>query len=318
METYLTKEEKAELRKANDLKAWAGFATSWGLIAAAMAMVAMWSNPLTIILALVIIGGRQLALGILLHECSHRSWFCSQAMNDWVGHWLAGIPMLVPMDFYRPYHFAHHTKTGTDDDPDVDNIRHYPVSKNSFRRKLLRDFTGQSGIKTLLAVLFFVNTGRVGNARAMGKQTRQLSKKDMLKTTLKNYRDILIVHGFFFVLLWSLGQPLLYLLWWVAFLIPYQWISRIRQVGEHGAMPQLSGDDVRLTTRTTVARWWERLLFAPHYVNYHCEHHLVPTVPSYNLGRLHQLVKARGFYQEYPDALAHGYGEVIRKATTTC
>ena len=315
MNNYLTQEEKKELRQASDVKAWAGFATTWGLIMAAMTMVAIFPNPLTIILALFIIGGRQLALGILLHECSHRSWFRSAKMNDWAGHWLAGIPMLVPMHFYRPYHFSHHTKTGTDEDPDVDNIRNYPVSKKSFRRKLLRDFTGQSGIKTLLAVLFYVNTGRVGNARAMGKQTKQLSKKDILTTTVKNYRDILIVHGIFIAVLWGLGQPMLYLLWWVAFLVPYQWISRIRQVGEHGAMPELSGKEVRLTTRTTIARWWERLLFAPHYVNFHCEHHLVPTIPSYNLGRLHQLVKERGFYNDHPYALAHGYGEVISRAT---
>ena len=317
MNEYLTKEEKQQLKQANDRKAWAGFITTWGLIAGAMALVAFWPNWLTIILALFIIGGRQLALGILLHECSHRSWFRSEAMNDRMGHWLAGIPMLVSMDFYRPYHFAHHTKTGTDEDPDVDNIRNYPVSKQSFRRKLLRDFTGQSGMKTLLAVLLYVNTGRIGNARAMGKQTKQLSTQEMLKTTFKNYRDILIFHGTFFVLLWGLGQPMLYLLWWAAFLIPYQWISRIRQVGEHGAMPQLSGKDVRLTTRTTIARWWERLLFAPHFVNFHCEHHLVPTVPSYNLGQLHQLVKARGFYHEHPYALAHGYGEVLKRATNS-
>jgi len=59
------------------------------------------------------------------------------------------------------------------------------------------------------------------------------------------------------------------------------------------------------------------LLFAPHFVNFHCEHHLVPTVPSYNLGQLHQLVKARGFYHEHPYALAHGYGEVLKRATNS-
>lgn len=311
---YLSKEEKQLYRKADDKKAWAGFATTWGIIIAAMAMVAIFPNPLTIIISLFLIGGRQLALGILLHDCSHRSWFSSNKLNDFIGHWFAGIPVLVPMDFYRPYHFTHHTKTGTSEDPDVENIKDYPVTKKSFRRKLIRDFTAQSGIKSLLALLLFVNTGRIGNARSMGVQKLKLSRQDILKTTIKNYRDLLIFHGSAFLILWAIGQPYLYALWWAAYLIPYQWISRIRQIGEHGAMPSLSGDDVRLTTRTTLASWWERLLFAPHFVNYHCEHHYVPTVPGYNLKAVHALMHQRGYYQEHPEAIAGGYVEVLKRA----
>ena len=46
-------------------------------------------------------------------------------------------------------------------------------------------------------------------------------------------------------------------------------------------------DDLR-NTRTTLARWWERLLIAPNRVNYHLEHHLLMTVPHYNLPRMHR------------------------------
>jgi fatty acid desaturase len=313
---YLSKEEKQTFRQANDGKAWLGFITTWGIIIAALYLVAVWPNPITIIIAMLLIGGRQLALGILLHDCSHRSWFSSNTVNDFVGHWFAGMPVLVPMNFYRPYHFSHHTKTGTEQDPDVENIKDYPVSKKSFQRKLLRDFSAQSGIKSLLALLLFVNTGRIGNARSMGVQKQKLSHKEILQTTFKNYRDIFIFHGAAFSLLLFLGQPYLYALWWAAYLIPYQWISRIRQIGEHGAMPSLAGDDVRLTTRTTLAAWWERLLFAPHFVNYHCEHHYVPTVPGYNLKAVHLLMHERGFYQNHSAAIATGYVEVLNRART--
>ncbi|CAM3811431.1 fatty acid desaturase family protein [Parendozoicomonas haliclonae] len=312
---YLTQEEKYQFRKANDGKAWLGFLTTWAMIIASMALVAICPNVFTVLVALLVIGGRQLALGILLHDCSHRSWFSSQKLNDRVGHWLAGIPVLVPMSFYRPYHFTHHTKTGTDDDPDVGNIRDYPISKQRFKRKLFRDLTGQSGVKSLLAMLLYVNTGRVGNARAMGQQKKALTREQILRTTLINYRDLIVFHGSAFTLLWVLGQPYLYLLWWGAYLIPFQTISRIRQIAEHGAMPELSSDDVRMTTRTTLARWWERMLFAPHFVNYHCEHHFMPTVPGYHLKQLHEMVRERGFYQEHPHALAGNYREVVRRAT---
>jgi len=198
----------------------------------------------------------------------------------------------------------------------VDNIRSYPVSKSSFKRKVLRDFTAQSGMKSLLAMLLYVNTGRVGNAASMGVQKKEKTQQEIMQTTIKNYSHILLFHGVFFLILWSLGQPWLYLLWWGSYVVTYPFISRVRQVSEHGAMTQLSGEDVRLTTRTTLAKWWDRFLFAPHFVNYHCEHHYVPTVAGYHLPEVHKLLKQRGFYQDYPAAIADSYGEVIKRATS--
>jgi fatty acid desaturase len=40
------------------------------------------------------------------------------------------------------------------------------------------------------------------------------------------------------------------------------------------------------------------MLFAPHYVNYHAEHHLLMTVPPYNLRRMHSMFKERGFLEK--------------------
>ena len=52
--------------------------------------------------------------------------------------------------------------------------------------------------------------------------------------------------------------------------------------------------DEMKNTRTTTARWWERLLIAPNCVNFHLEHHLLPTVPHYNLRRMHRMLRKRG------------------------
>ena len=110
---------------------------------------------------------------------------------------------------------------------------------------------------------------------------------------------------------------MLYVYWWVCLVFVYPFIIRMRQIAEHAALTSLSSDDVRDTTRTTIARWWERLLFAPNYVNYHCEHHYVPTVPSYNLKQMHELLLQRGFYEEKPSALVvEGYPRVLAIATS--
>ncbi|MDX1453384.1 MAG: fatty acid desaturase family protein [Oleiphilaceae bacterium] len=313
---YLSAEEIQRLKRASDSRAAWMFLCNWVLIAASFALFALVPNPLTFVLALVIIGGRQLGLGILLHECSHRSFFSTQRWNDWAGHWLAGLAILVPIDFYRPYHFTHHTKTGTEQDPDVGNIAQYPVNGASFKRKVVRDFLGLSGVKALMAMLLYVLPGRAGNAVSLGINSDAVGKDAGWRMGVRNYMHVLLFHALFFSVFYVLGQSLLYGMWWLAYLFTHPFIIRIRQIAEHGAMPALASDDVRNTTRTTKAALWERLLFAPNFVNYHCEHHLLPTVPSYNLPQMHAFLKERGFYRAHPAALVDkGYIEIMRLAS---
>jgi fatty acid desaturase len=67
-------------------------------------------------------------------------------------------------------------------------------------------------------------------------------------------------------------------------------------------------------TRTTIARWWERLFLAPNRVNFHLEHHLLMTVPHHNLPRLHRLLRERGGLDG--SCIAPGYLSVFRLATS--
>jgi len=86
---------------------------------------------------------------------------------------------------------------------------------------------------------------------------------------------------------------------------------RLRSIAEHGMVPD-PADPLR-NTRTTLARWWERLLLAPNRVNYHLEHHLVMTVPHYNLPRMHRLLRARGVLEDA--CVTRGYLDVLRLAS---
>jgi len=314
-QAYISDTERKQLQQASDLRAAWGFLFNWGLIAAAFALFILWPGVLSALLACLVLAGRQLGLGILAHDCAHRSWFRSRWMNEFFGHWLAAVPMLFSLNFYRTYHFKHHTHTGLDDDPDVGNVRAYPVPIDSMRRKILRDAFGLSGLKNLFAVMLYANTGRSGNSRALGVDGASADSQPVWRTTLRNYGQIALVHGALFLLLWACGAPYAYGLWWAAYLVPFALVSRIRQIGEHGAMPALHGD-VRACTRTTIPlSWLERLLVCPNYVNYHCEHHALPNVPGYRLPALHALLKARGFYEPYPAALEYGYADVLRRAT---
>jgi len=66
---YFTAEEWATLTPRSSWKGLALVAHCWAMIFAAGAMAVIW--PITIPLAIMIIGARQLGLGILMHDAAH-------------------------------------------------------------------------------------------------------------------------------------------------------------------------------------------------------------------------------------------------------
>ena len=295
---FLSKQELlAFTRRSDAMGAWMVF-FNWASIAVIFALVAVWTNPLTILLAIILLGGRQLGCAVLMHEAGHKLLFKSQRLNAWVGQWLCAYPVLGDCDAYGASHREHHRQAGTAEDPDLPNYQSYPVSRASFLRKVRRDLTGQTGLKLL--------TGLVsGRSRSIMMREGEATSKLL---------QGLAVNLVLFLLLLLAGVGELYLLWVVAYLVAYPFIARVRQVAEHGNVPDLYNLDPRLNTRTTIPNWVERMIFCPNHVNYHVEHHLLASVPSYRLKALHQALLARGFYEGREDTLARGYWDVIKRA----
>ena len=75
----LGRDEIAALLRPNDLRSWGSIALNWAIVFGSMALVAAWPNPLTVLLALVLIGARQLGFAVIMHEASHRSLFLQPA-----------------------------------------------------------------------------------------------------------------------------------------------------------------------------------------------------------------------------------------------
>ncbi len=285
---YLTREEIVGVMRRSDRHAWWAFAVHWGLIAGAIALVIVWPSVLTAAIAVPVIAGRQLALGILVHDCAHHALFRRARTNMVVGQWLAGWPMNIPVAAYRTYHLAHHRHAGTAKDPDLGFVAAYPVAPAALRRKLWRDISGQTGWRDLKATLARFTWGAQG--------------------------PWLVFHALLLGVLTLAGAPWAYLLWWVALIFVYPVIMRLRQIGEHGVVRGRGDPDPRRNTATTLVSWWERLLIAPAHVNWHLEHHVAPAVPPYRLKRLHALLAARGFQDGF-DPPSRGYADVIRRAT---
>lgn len=292
----LSKQEMAHITQKSDVLGWRVFLWNWVSIVAVFALVAVFPNPLFILAAIVLLGGRQLALSVLMHECGHRTLFKNPQLNDLLGQWACALPVMNDLKSYAKGHLKHHQFSGTEQDPDLPNYRDYPVSRNSFKRKVIRDLSGQTGFKLLM----FIFRG----AGDLVSREKRANAKPL-------YQGLLVQLVLWFLLFLS-GHGWLYWLWVAAFLTSYMLFVRLRQVAEHAAVPNLFDLDPRLNTRTTLAHWWERWLLAPNYVNFHMEHHFMASVPCYRLPELHALLQQKGFLDGVPEY--HGYGEVIRHA----
>jgi fatty acid desaturase len=295
---YLSKQEIRYFTSKENWLAWRTVVLSWAGIFAVFWVVDTWTNSLTILAALVLLPGRQLALAVITHECGHGTFFESRGLNRFVGQFIAANPVFTDMHNYAQGHTRHHQLAGTHEDPDLPNYQAYPVAADSFRRKVKRDLTGQTGYKLM---------------RYIFSQARLVFSEDpAMRARARPFVQQLLVNLLFALLLGLLFQPWIYLLWITAYMTTYMLVVRIRQVAEHANVPDLYDSDPRRNTRTTIPRWWERLVFAPNYVNYHLEHHFMAAVPCYRLKALHELLKQRGAYEETP--IFQGYGAVLRHA----
>ena len=271
------------LTARSDLRALWLVLCQWVLTLAILAVVAIWPNPVTVVLAVLLLGGRQLGFGVLVHECGHRSLFRSPLLNDLVADWLLAPPTFNDRVAYMRGHVGHHRLAGTAEDPDLPNYQDYPISRARLRRKLARDLTGKTGFRTLAGIL--------------SAWRRYPTLAPERQAALRRGLGMQIV---LFAGMTLAGAPWLYLVWIGAFVFTNPLVSRLRQIAEHAAVPDRLDPDPRRNTRTVLGGAIARLLVCPHRINYHLEHHLLPSVPIYRLRAMHALLQANGSYRDVP------------------
>jgi fatty acid desaturase len=281
----LTPEQVQRLRGKSDFAGALLVLHAWGLIFGSMALFVWWPNPFTFLLAVMVIGGRQLGLAILMHDAAHGLLFANRRLNDWVGAWLCAFPVFTSLSLYRPYHLKHHRFTQQAEDPDLGLSAAFPITRKSLWRKVVRDLSGQT---------------------AFTRRREQFQRGIGL-------REGLIVNVILWMGLAAAGYWWLYpVLWLLPLATWYQLVSRIRNIAEHAVVPD--NDDPLRNTRTTHANPIVRLLVAPYWVNYHLEHHLFMFVPCWRLPQAHRTLLAGGRRAEME--LQPGYAAVLRLATS--
>lgn len=233
------------------------------------------AHPVTWVLAFLLMGRQYARFASLGHEAVHRTLFTNKKLNDLVGRWILSYPSWVPFELYRRAHLDHHRDEMGPKEPDKALYRAYPITRPSFRRKLIRDATGQTGLKLFRGLL-----------RATLKR-----KPAAVKIMLCQVPIVAV-----FILI---GRPELYiLLWWLPHVTVWRVINRLRSVAEHGGLMQSA--DRRQTTHDVkqgpVASFW----LVPFNIGYHLAHHVDMGVPNWNLPKLqHELIASGWVTPEY-------------------
>lgn len=298
---YLTLEQTRALGAKSDVAGALLVLHAWALIAGTMALFVWWPNPFTFLLAVMVIGGRQLGLAILMHDAAHGLLFADRRLNDWVGTWLCAWPVFTSLTLYRPYHLQHHRFTQQPEDPDIGLSAPFPISRASLRRKIVRDLTGRTA---------YLRRGDQIR-RAMGPADAPVGTR--LVRLWRKEKGPLLVNLGLFALLAALGYWWLYpVLWLLPLATWYQLVSRIRNIAEHAVVPD--NDDPLRNTRTTYANPLMRLLVAPYWVNYHLEHHLFMFVPCWRLAQAHRALIDAG--RRHDMEIKPGYLAVLKAATS--
>lgn len=283
------------LYKTKSYKHALDIAFDWLVIIVAIILCLQFLNPLSYILAVIVIGSRMHALAILMHDATHYRFLKNRKMNDLITNIVSMYPIFTSIETYRQNHLRHHMHLNTEHDPDwVAKLGKqtftFPKSKREFLMTILSYFTMYSGISDAIWFL-----------KRFSPQATKNGKKKKKEPILPR----ILFYVVLFAAITVFGWWKYYLAFWIVpYLSTFFMFQYIRSVAEH--FGDLEYDHLLTATRSVKVNPFEAFIFAPHNVGYHIEHHLYPGVPYYNLDKLHDLLMSDQAYRSKAH-VTHGY-----------
>jgi fatty acid desaturase len=277
---WISPEKLRAFARPNPWRWLRGTLSEWAIIAATIAVCSQYREVWAWAVAIVLIGTRQHALGIMAHEGVHYVVSRNQRVNDGLSNLLAAYALMYSVQGYRTHHLEHHRWLETPRDPEQTALRLYPsewtfpMRRTRFLWLLARDMLGGSLLPARQLVKYIWEIP--------GGSTRQLV-------------NVALYQAAFAGVAFATGHLLEYIVLWVCPLFSTALMCfRIRTVAEHSALApnqaRFAHDrvDNLATCRTTIYSPLFKFLFGPHNMAYHIEHHLFPSVPVFQLRRLHE------------------------------
>lgn len=270
-------------------------AVTWLTVAVIIWIGVAASTIFVTIPCIVLIGIRQMVLGILLHDQVHRLGLRGK-YGDWIANCIVGYPLFATtVEDYAKIHLSHHKYFMTQKDPD-------------FIRKSGKEWTFPMGIGRMAKLLAMDITGLNTIKLIKGKT----GKAGMEEFNRKNPSPLWLRLGYYAIgaaILTLAGGWTIFLIYWVLPIltitqIAVRWIAVI----EHEY--NVENSQVLQVTPLIELKWWQRIISPDLNFAMHAYHHLHPGVSFANLPRVHEIYLREGLVDE--TAMFKGQGAFVK------
>lgn len=224
----------------------------------------------------------------LVHMSDHGGLFPDVRLNRIAGN-IAAYCLGYTRSGHRRAHLNHHLYLNTERDPD----RIWGAPEETTRdlvRSWFRDFFFLSALERLMQY-------SQSDRKAFSVAPWRTLSPGVVANAIVSMYPVFLTQAVILAVYWAIVGPLSYFLLYVLPILTfYPAQIRLRSTVEHGfavGYRPVSPEEYWVT-RSTHARFLERFVFAPYGIQHHFEHHLLPTVPHYNLPKVRRLLAARG------------------------
>lgn len=283
------KQEILELSGARPGRFITELILNWCAIALIISAGVYFSNIFVTMACILLMGKRQMVLGLLLHEQVHRLGLRNK-YGDWIVNIFVAYPIVVTtVEDYAKVHLMHHKYFFTRQDPDF--IRKsgkdwtFPMSLSAMLKIILRDLSG-------------INTIQLIRGKTAPKHVAEFQRKHPSPRWLRWVFYALVA----IVLTLIQGWAVFLIYWIVPLLTSTQLCIRWIAVTEH--QYNIENADSRDVTPLIILKWWQKLLMPDLNFAMHIYHHEHPGLSYSNLPKVHAIYQREGLVDE--SAVFHG------------
>ena len=263
-----------------------------------------WAVP-SGILVVLLMGLRMNAFGVILHEGSHGLLAKSRAFNDRICNWGIAFWTINSVEEYRPTLRLHHRYLGQERDPDR-VFYLVPYRRGALTSLLLQDLFGVTAFRR-------ATTRISGTSQESGAPASLLARPQLL---VGKFITQLVVLGQFILFQGVRRGILFYVVFWlVPIVCMYPMILRLKTITEHFDPGLRDVDSVHWIARTSVAGLIENHLVGAR-MEFHFEHHVLPTIPYRGLKTLHRRLDHVGLFTRHGEVISHGYIRFLSRAVS--
>jgi fatty acid desaturase len=257
-----------DLQRKQPLRHFIVLARMVALLAASTAASASLDRWFEWLPCAVISGFVLFGFTVMLHEVVHNAVFENGGAGNRILSWLYAFPSGISHTQFRRWHLDHHAQLG---DGSADPKRHHLSPKRNARWLKALYFT------PALFIIYF---------RAAARETATYSHEVRARI---RFERVVTVAGQLAILASVIALAGL----WIAFkvyVVPYFLVFPVafamNRLGQHYDVD--SNDPAKWSTLMAPSRFWD---FAFLWSSHHLEHHYFPSVPFYNLSRLHESLR---------------------------